>query len=313
MTATVHRTGQEACHDRWGRELPCRGSGQDGEFRPGAAWPRQRFLVQGGAVLDALTGLTWTRDADPAGFPQARAEALAFLDGLNAANHLGFSDWRLPNRRELLSLAAFNAARPCLPPGHPFERAVSNWYWSATPAAGRPGYFWSLELLGGRLFFSREDEYRLVWPVRGRSATLASPAAGPGTGAAWPEPRFALLHEEAVRDALTGLVWARRMLPGPLAWPLALAAPHAASDRVLAGRTGWRLLTILELESLVDAGSQTPALTPGHPFLDLADTIWSSTNSALDPSWSMCLYLDKGAVGVAHKPSAACAVWIVGG
>jgi hypothetical protein len=108
MPPPAPRTGQEACHDRWGRELPCRGSGQDGEFRPGAAWPRQRFLVQGGAVLDALTGLTWTRDADPAGFPQARAEALAFLDGLNAANHLGFSDWRLPNRRELLSLALGN-------------------------------------------------------------------------------------------------------------------------------------------------------------------------------------------------------------
>lgn len=112
MTATVHRTGQEACHDRQGRDLPCRGSGQDGELRPGAPWPRPRFQVQGGVVLDRLTGLTWTRDADPAGFPLARAEALAFVDGLNTAQSQGFSDWRLPNRRELLSLAAFHAASP---------------------------------------------------------------------------------------------------------------------------------------------------------------------------------------------------------
>jgi hypothetical protein len=313
MTATVHRTGQEACHDRQGRELPCRGSGQDAEFKSGTPWPSPRFEVQAGVVLDRLTGLVWTRDADPAGFPHNRAEALAFVDGLNSAKHLGFFDWRLPNRRELLSLVAFNTASPCLPAGHPFERVVPNWYWSGTPAAGRSGYFWNLEMLGGRLFFSQENEFRLVWPVRGMSPSLANPLAGPGTGVVWPEPRFVLLHEDAVRDSLTGLVWARRAHPGPLSWPQALAAPHAAIDRVLGGRVNWRLPTILELESLVDAGFQTPALTQGHPFLDLADTVWSSTNSGLDPSWSMCLYLHKGALGVAHKPTASCAVWVVSG
>ncbi|MCM0756075.1 DUF1566 domain-containing protein [Desulfovibrio aminophilus] len=315
MTTIIHNSGQTLCHDRHGRPLPCRGSGQDGEFRPGRPWPTQRFELSadGAVALDRLTDLHWSADADPAGFPLSRAEAGNLVAEWRAEARHGFDDWRLPNRRELLSLVSFGAATPCLPGGHPFRNAVSNWYWSADEAAIQPGYFWYVQFLGGRMFFGRADEYHLAWPVRGRSATLANPGPGPGAGVPWPEPRFEVLPgDEAVLDRLTNLVWARDADPrGALPWPLALALPHAANERVLAGRVNWRLPTILELESLVDATRHTPALPADHPFVNARDTYWSATNSALDPSWAMCLYLNKGGVGVAHKPGAAFHAWVV--
>ncbi|HMM39300.1 MAG TPA: DUF1566 domain-containing protein, partial [Desulfovibrio sp.] len=75
----------------------------------------------------------------------------------------------------------------------------------------------------------------------------------------------------------------------------------------------WRLPTILELESLVDATRHTPALPAAHPFVNVRDTYWSATNSALDPSWAMCLYLHKGGIGVGHKPTAGFHAWVVSG
>lgn len=304
MSRHILNTGQTECFDRQGAPLPCRGSGQDAAFTPGIPWPQPRFRVQGETVLDLLTGLVWTRSANPHGFPLSHAEAQAFIAALNASAHLGFSDWRLPGRRELLSLISFAQANPALPAAHPFRQVTPNWCWTSTPAAISPGSFWYLHLAGGRLFFGHPDEYHLVWPLRSSSPVLPPPP---------PAPRFLPWHGDAVQDQLTGLLWSLSadLGPGPVPWPRALAIPHAANHRLLAGRTDWRLPTILELESLVDTTAHTPALPPGHPFASPGDTYWSSTNSAFDPAWSMCLYLHKGAIGVAHKPTAACLAWIV--
>ena len=45
-------------------EIPCRGTGQDGELQTGQAWPEPRFVVRQAAVLDKVTGLYWLLDAD---------------------------------------------------------------------------------------------------------------------------------------------------------------------------------------------------------------------------------------------------------
>jgi hypothetical protein len=58
------QTGQQECYDCLGRVISCSGSGQDGELRKGIALPAIRFEVQGDLVLDLLTGLTWTRNAN---------------------------------------------------------------------------------------------------------------------------------------------------------------------------------------------------------------------------------------------------------
>lgn len=321
-------TGQTGCFDAAGRPVPCPGSGQDAAFVLPDRGGRDRFLSAApGLVTDCATGLLWPQDAGLAGFPRPFDEALALAAAYARDGLLGRRDWRLPNRRELRSLISYGAARPALPPGHPFRNVFAGWYWSATTAAPAPAYAWYVHLAGGRMFYGRKDQDCLVWPVAGVSLlpatgqerchdSLAREIACAGTGqdgevrsgTPWPTPRFER-RREAVLDRLTGLVWAARAdAAGGLAtWEQALALAGGLGD----GR--WRLPNINELESLVDAGQSRPALPAGHPFTAVGEAYWSSTSSAFENNWAHALYLHKGAVGVGIKSAREFLVWPVRG
>ncbi|MCB2186826.1 MAG: DUF1566 domain-containing protein [Deltaproteobacteria bacterium] len=308
-------SGQTRCYDTAGRPQTCAGSGQDAEFRPGLPWPTPRLVPRDGLVEDRLTGLLWSGDANPGGFPLAWAEAGELTAAWNQDRHLGRGDWRLPNRREMLSLFSFQHAQPALPPDHPFVNLTPGWRWTATPAAKVPGYYWYVHTDGGRMFYGHQDQYNLVWPVAGPARpVLPAPAPGPPGpgGLAWPVPRFAAAGP-VVRDRLTGLYWSRGadLGPGEVSWAAALEAAAALGATAPGGIHRWRLPTIWELESLVDASRHSPALPADHPFLDLGEAYWSATSSAYDPSWAMALYLWKGAVGVGQKPGRHYRAWAV--
>lgn len=326
------QTGQTDCHDESGRETPCFGSGQDAAFRAGAKWPEPRFEAADGVVLDRLTGLVWARDANLAGWPMFWDEALEYVAGMNRDRALGFSDWRLPNRRELRSLVSCQTRRPALPTGHPFMNVVESWCWTSTSAAIRPAHAWYVHMAGARMFYGAKDQSYLVWPVRGTGNGLLPATgqtscfdrlgrqiacAGSGqdgetrTGRAWPEKRFSVA-EDVVIDHLTGLGWRRdaSLTAAPVSWREALAAVaelNGSGDD--AGP--WRLPNINELESLVDCENAAPALPGGHPFLNVRDSYWSSTTSAFEPDWAWALYLEKGAVGVGGKGGRHFFAWAV--
>jgi hypothetical protein len=332
MVFPTLQTDQERCCDGQGREIPCSGSGQDGEFRSGLAWPEPRFLTHDRIVEDRLTGLFWSRDANPGGYPLTWAEALAAIAALNRSGELGFSDWRLPNRRELRSLISHQASRPALPSGHPFLNVFLGWYWTSSSAAINPAYAWYLHLEGARMFYGRKDQCYLYWPVRGESRVLPRTgqsgcfdAAGRGTdcsgsgqdgelqlGLPWPEPRF-VEAEEVVEDRLTGLIWLKNSDPAGqvLDWSTALEQIAAVNRARPGGLTGWRLPDINMLESLVDCSRANPALPINNPFTNLREGYWSATTSFFEPDWAWVLYLQKGAVGVGHKPGATFHVWPV--
>lgn len=323
------RTGQVTCHDVSGTMIPCAGSGQDAEWRKGVPWPEPRFEAQGETVCDHLTGLIWTRDANPAEFPLTWSEALAFVARMNRVRALGFADWRLPNRVELRSLVSHQARKPALPGDHPFENVVHSWYWSATTAAISPANAWYVNMEGGRMFYGGKEQFFLSWPVRGTGngvlratgETRCYDATGtetscPGSGQdgelragrVWPVPRFKVRGDTVV-DRLTGLEWRKAAsLPGgPVSWGNALstvARLNAEADG------NWYLPNINELESLVDCSRHSPALPLDHPFDEVADVYWSSTTSLFEPDWAWALYLDKGAVGVGKK-TVAFSAWAV--
>ena len=128
-------------------------------------------------------------------------------------------------------------------------------------------------------------------------------------GAVWPTPRF-IQGKDGVVDVLTGLPgiprqdWASQVLPG---------RRHLAAAARYAEETGlpWRMPTINELESLIDAASHSPALMKDHPFVDIESAYWSSTTSGFEPDWAYVLYLVKGAVGVGYKKNSDFALWPV--
>jgi hypothetical protein len=326
-------TGQTSCHDEHGRIIPCAGSGQDAEFHTGIPWPSPRFEARDEIVLDRLTGLMWTRNANLAEYPLTWQEALGFVAGMNRERAMGCSDWRLPNRRELRSLMSYQTKKPALPENHPFINVFSGWYWSSTTAAISPAHAWYVHMEGARMFYGGKDQSYLVWPVRGENQML--PATGQGlcfdaqgqeipcygtgqdgelrAGSVWPEPRF-MEQGDRVFDHLTRLYWMCQadLTHEPVSWSEALAAVTALNRRQ-SQDWFWRLPDINELESLVDCSAHSPALPAGHPFSDVRNIYWSSTTSLYEPDWAWALYLDKGAVGVGQKRQARFYVWAMSG
>jgi hypothetical protein len=328
-------TGQTRCYNEKGDEIPCEGSGQDGQHRAGVPWPSPRFDVQELAVLDRVTGLMWTLDAAPSEFPLSWEEALDFIRGFNMEKGAGREDWRLPNRNELFSLISHVHTNPCLGPDAPFQGVFPGYYWTSTTCARLPNQAWYVHLGGARLFKGMKHGSYMVWPVRdggegavrlprtgyracwnGRGESIPCDGAGQDggirAGAAWPDPRFEA-SDETVLDRLTGLAWMRRadLTKGPVAWDEALAAVRSLNEGRFDGAEGWRLPNIRELASLTDMGRHSPALPSGHPFRGVSDAYWSSTTSIYDPSYAWTLYLMDGPVGVGHKPRPEFHVWAV--
>ncbi len=327
---TVLWTEQTGCYDTDGRPVACSGTGQDAEHRPDHV-VNPRFVQESpGTILDLVTQLTWTESANYGDFPRTWPDALNFVHTMNRENALGYHDWRLPNRRELRSLISFGARNPALSPSHPFNNVFLGWYWTSTTAAMFPAYAWYIHMEGGRMFYGKKDQYALVWPVRGIPQQIAAtgqtscydvhgmplPCQGTGqdgaseSGEPWPSPRFSVTNG-AVKDALTSLVWCRDadILSRPLSWQDAL---DAAAPLNTAGMS-WRVPTINELESLVDASTFSPALPRDHPFQHVREAYWSSTSSFFKPDWAHVLYLHKGAVGVGWKRKKEFYLWPVAG
>jgi hypothetical protein len=92
--------------------------------------------------------------------------------------------------------------------------------------------------------------------------------------------RFLVLRSfdnQAVLDKETQIVWARRPDATPLrTWGTAMNFCLGAR---YGGRGGWRLPSMEELTSLIDASREFPPLPSGHPFdlSELTGDVWSAT------------------------------------
>ena len=125
-----------------------------------------------GTVTDNLTGLIWLKDIGAFG-DRNWTNGLNDCATLNTGEH-GLSDgsaqgdWRLPNVRELFTIADFGQSIPALPPGHPFTNYIS-WpeYWSSTTDDSNKTYAWGVNLDFGWAEQVTKASTRIVWPVRG--------------------------------------------------------------------------------------------------------------------------------------------------
>jgi len=173
--APVQKTGQTISYN----------TSDDGDLEKGVAWPNPRFTNNGdGTVTDNLTGLIWLRDANCSLFngPQTWDDAVNIIVQQLEDGYCGLSDdssagdWRLPNRRELLSLLDDGYYNPALSntagtgqwsEGDPFYNVQSHYYWSSTTYAAFTGYGWYVYMGSGDVYHSSGINSYYVWPVRG--------------------------------------------------------------------------------------------------------------------------------------------------
>lgn len=163
---SMTRTGQVTCYDNEGKVIDCNNTGQDGEHQIGMAWLAPRFIDYGnGTVLDNATNLIWTKNA------QQIKGTKKWIDAITACNNFdfaGYSDWRLPNVKELLSLIDYEHHDPALAPGHPFDNVQFIFYWSSTTYDATPINAWGVYLCNGYVFNYHKTTSAYVWPVRSR-------------------------------------------------------------------------------------------------------------------------------------------------
>ena len=148
-------------------------TGDDGAYQAGVAWPAPRFTAgsstSSNCVTDHLTGLMWLRN--PTNPPQNWSNALVYCEGLTGASGRGnFTDWRLPNVREMQSLIDFDNRAPALPAGHPFlVLATTNDYWTGTVAytGGGSKRNFAVSMDWGSTAYFDPTNRLCAWPIRG--------------------------------------------------------------------------------------------------------------------------------------------------
>ena len=161
----VPETGQVNCYDDLGNIVNCTDTGQDGEYRKGITWPDPRFIEHGnGTVTDNLTGFIWTKDAQQIKGTMKWSDALATCNNFDFA---GYTDWRLPNVREMLSLIDYQTHDPALPSGCSFDNVKLIFYWTSTTYDSNTDHAWGVYVYNGYVYNYHKITKAYVWPVRG--------------------------------------------------------------------------------------------------------------------------------------------------
>lgn len=229
------QTGQHECHDTSGSIIVCTGTLQDGDLRPGIAWPGNRFETNpDGTITDHLTGLVWSPDSAAFG-SLSWQQALDQAASLNRSvpPHRGHDDWRMPNATELASLLDAGSS----PPSRTLSAAgltlaAGSFLWSSTTDLSSPSRSIVLSFDSGIWESLSKGGSGYLLPVRGplQDRTITLPRTGQtacydssgtavdcsGTGQdgaflkgdPWPTPRFTI-QDQLATDTLTGLVWSR--------------------------------------------------------------------------------------------------------
>ena len=156
-------------------------TGDDGDLEKGVPWPNPRFTDnEDGTVTDNLTGLLWLKNANCFG-STTWSQAVSYCNGL-ASGSCGLTDnsdagdWRLPNRKELITLTHDGYYNPAIPnssgtgqwsEGDPFTNVESFRYFSSSTCAFDADFNWNVNVGYCEVLSGLKSNNSYVWPVRG--------------------------------------------------------------------------------------------------------------------------------------------------
>jgi hypothetical protein len=93
----------------------------------------------------------------------------SYINAINAKHVCGFSDWRLPTRKELLTLVRGHAdgEQTSTIDTHFFPGAPGDWYWTADTDLGDSAHAWYVLFYNGRTMKALKSQAKRVRLVRG--------------------------------------------------------------------------------------------------------------------------------------------------
>ena len=298
-------TGQGSCFDsRSLIDCPRPGGafyGQDAHYL-GAA-PDYRDNGDG-IVTDGVTGLMWQQAHNPQrlGWYQARQVCELLVLG-------GHDDWRLPQIKELFSIADFAGAtgkRPFLAPafeirepdatilqGDPFatthRTAMMGQTWSATLYSGD---HWNRPDVEAAFFFNFLDGRIKQAPTRGSQKLFYRCVRGQP----WGNNTFSDNGDGTVTDRASGLMWQKVDAGRTFVWEQALGYCQALD---LGGFDDWRLPKSQECRNLYDHDSKNYDFNDDIVHIDYAFpegcgfTYWCVEESGIN-AMAYNFYSDRG-------------------
>ena len=141
-----------------------------------------RLSIGTGTLLDTSTGLMWKRCSEGQAWDAIKEACVGVAAsytwqaalkraqdvnlGINGAENLNHSDWRLPNRNELASLLERQCSSPAIN-ATLFPSTVAGPYWSSSPNAGDAQQAWSVNFTDGRVNGAAKTASAYVRMVRG--------------------------------------------------------------------------------------------------------------------------------------------------
>ncbi|MEI6260846.1 MAG: DUF1566 domain-containing protein [Deltaproteobacteria bacterium] len=334
--APVPDTGQSKCYNN-AVEIPCPSPGQPfyGQDANYTINPMSYTKLDGSGnalsssaaswamVRDNVTGLIWENktddgtihdkdnkyawyDSNPAtnggyaGTPGDGTDTEDFIRALNSAHFGGYSDWRLPTNKELITIVNYSIpyTGPMIDTGYFPNMALT--YWSSTTYARDTSAAWGVGFGYGGVYYDYKGYTDYVRAVRGgQSGVLGDSAIGSfdavdsglSNDVSTATGGYTDNGDGTVTDTFTGLTWQKASSFGKT-WEQALAYCESLS---LGGYTDWRLPTIKELRSLADYSRNSPAINTVYFPDTTGSCYWSS--STTDVYGTGALLVDFG-IGV---------------
>ncbi|HOO78083.1 MAG TPA: DUF1566 domain-containing protein [bacterium] len=145
-------------------------TGDDGYYRKGARFSYQTLDPAGNGeivTVDLVTGLMWAADGYGKGCGYGNETPWnSAIDWAQDLTFAGYSDWRLPNRRELESLIDIGRYSPAIDPVF-FPHTRTDGYWTGSTPQIYTYNAWGVVFHGGYLLQHDKTENGYVRAVRG--------------------------------------------------------------------------------------------------------------------------------------------------
>ena len=282
----VPDTGQTQCYNNTS-EITCPQPGQPfyGQDAQHPRNPQSYTDLGNGIIRDNVTGLMWQKDTAPGTYMWYQANT--YSENLTLG---GYSDWRLPTMKELLTIVDSGRFNPSI--NTMFPGTYPSGYWSSTFIDTKSVWYVNFSFGLERSLLNYDYDY--VRAVRGGQSGEF-------------DNFFIDNHDGTVTDAKSGLIWQQDTAPGVYTWEQALAY---CENLTLAGNSNWRLPNRNELQTLVDY-SRDPVIDLTY-FPNTYTTgygcYWSSTTSASSPDCAWYVYFADGTESIIDKSAYPTAV-----
>ena len=296
--------------------------GDDGVTQVGYPVAADRWENLGnGIVIDWAAGLMWQQSESHGQLfggltgVMSWKEAFQYVAVMNQSQFGGFSDWRLPNCLELLSLRDLGEEFT-IPSA--FINTTPDGYWSSTCSAdfSVQTFAFMVWYYSGHMFSKNTEIFKGAvracrtfyhgmspcgFPKTGQTI-VAHPAGGYDLGgdgavqAGYPTvgPRFTDNGNGTVSDNATGLTWQQDCSVQPYSWNDAFAYVSDLNQQNFAGHSDWRLPNQMELFSLINYGECDPAIEESFFYGTQSGDYWSGNTGENHPTLAWYVSFNGG-------------------